>query len=641
MRRTRTNPKTGIAYRKAGTALAVAVTLALYPAFARDAFAFKLFGVRLWGSEEPEVEVINPVKYAVTLDAADADKSLRDSLENSSLLLADKDKPASGDLGLLIKARDDRDRLIAAVYENARYGGIVNVTVAGKNVDDLPPNPVFDHSAPVPVVISVTPGPKFTLGNVRLEGDVTGRNLEEYGLINGGDAGSLAIIRAGNKLIDDLKAEGRPLAKLTKREAVANHATNTVDITMAAEGGPVAPLGAVTVTGEKTVDGDFIRRYSRLNGGEPYSPEKLRKAADRLRQLGVFSSLTIKEAGTLARDGSIPLTIEVSEGKHRYFGVGAQYSTTEGIGLQGYWGHRNLFGQAESLRIEGSVSRIAEASSIDGMDYSAGITFTKPGMFNPRTTFKTSVIAKTEHPDTYEAKTLTGTAGFAYELNDTDTAAAGLEVQWANTDDAFGKNEYLTTSIPLEFVRDTRDDKLNPTEGFRASLAAKPSYEALNGTFFSSFEGSITGYKGLGAEDRLIMAGKLSGGVLVGGSDLQDIPTTRRFYAGGGGSVRGYSYQEISPYNAAGDATGGRSYVVGSVEARIKVTDTIGIVPFIDAGVVSDEVTPDFSDIRAGAGIGLRYATPFGPLRLDVAMPLEKYDGGNNFGIYAGIGQSF
>ena len=150
MRRTRTNPKTGIAYRKAGTALAVAVTFALYPAFARDAFAFKLFGMRLWGSEEPEVEVINPVKYAVTLNAPDADKSLTDSLENSSLLLADKDKPASGDLGLLIKARDDRDRLIAALYENARYGGIVNVTVAGRNVDDLPPNPVSTIARPFP-----------------------------------------------------------------------------------------------------------------------------------------------------------------------------------------------------------------------------------------------------------------------------------------------------------------------------------------------------------------------------------------------------------------------------------------------------------------------------------------------------------
>jgi len=172
-------------------------------------------------------------------------------------------------------------------------------------------------------------------------------------------------------------------------------------------------------------------------------------------------------------------------------------------------------------------------------------------------------------------------------------------------------------------------------------VAAQPGFEALNGTVFSSFEGSASGYKGLGADDNVVLAGKLSGGVLVGASELQDVPATRRFYAGGGGSVRGYSYQEISPYNAAGEATGGRSYVVASVEARLKVTETIGIVPFFDAGVVSSGLTPDFSDIRAGAGIGLRYATPFGPLRLDVAMPLEKYDGGSSFGIYAGIGQSF
>ena len=105
--------------------------------------------------------------------------------------------------------------------------------------------------------------------------------------------------------------------------------------------------------------------------------------------------------------------------------------------------------------------------------------------------------------------------------------------------------------------------------------------------------------------------------------------------------MRGYSYQEISPYTADGKATGGRSYIVTSLEARFKVTETIGLVTFVDAGVVSSEMTPDFSDIRAGAGIGLRYQTPFGPLRLDVAMPLEKYPSGSSFGIYAGIGQAF
>ncbi|SCX09443.1 Autotransporter assembly factor TamA [Agrobacterium sp. DSM 25558] len=637
----RTNPKKSIAFWKAGTVLAVAATVSFYPGFARQAYALKIFGITIFGSDDKKDEVLDPVSFTVTLNAPDADAKLKESLENSSLLTSEPDKPASGDLGLIIRARDDRERLIASLYENARYGGIVKVTVAGQDIDSIPPNPSFNRSGPIPVVIDVTPGPVFTLGTVRLEGDVTGHDLSEYGLVTGGNAGSLAIIRGGNKLIEDLKAEGRPLAELTKREAVANHANNTVDLTLSAKGGPVAPLGEVAVKGQRTVDQNFIRKYSRLNGGEPYSPEKLRKASDRLRKLGVFSSITIKEANTLAPNGTIPLTIEVSEGKHRYLGVGAQYSTTEGIGLQGYWGHRNLFGKAESLRIEGAVSRLGEASNVQDMDYSAGIIFTKPGVFNPSTTFTASLKAKTEHPDTYDARSVTGYGGFAYEFNDYDTASAGLEVEWTDSDDAFGNNQYLTTSVPLEFVRDMRDDKLNPTEGFRASISAKPSYEALNGTFFTSFEGSTTGYKGLGADDQVVLAGKIAAGALIGVGALEDIPPTRRFYAGGGGSVRGYSYQEISPYNAANEATGGRSYVVTSLEARVKITETIGLVPFFDAGVVSSDLAPDFSDIRAGAGIGLRYATPFGPLRLDVAMPLQKYEGGSSFGIYAGIGQSF
>ncbi|MCI9867835.1 outer membrane protein assembly factor [Rhizobium skierniewicense] len=641
MPKRRTDPKMSIAFWKAGTAMAVAASIVMYPGFARNAYAFKIFGITLFGSDEEEQQVLDPVTFAVTLNAPGADTKLEQSLNNSSLLAAEPEKPASGDLGLLIRARDDRERLVAALYENARYGGTVKITVAGQDIDSIPPNPTFNRSAPVPVVIDVTPGPVFTLGNVRLEGDVAGRDLEQYGLVTGGDAGSLAIIKAGNKLVEDLKAEGRPLAALTTRQAVANHANNSVDLTMAAEGGPIAPLGDVSIKGPRTVDADFIRRYSRLNGGEAYSPEKLRKAADRLRKLSVFSSVSIKEASALAPNGSIPLTIEVSEGKHRYLGVGAQYSTTEGIGLQGYWGHRNLFGRAESLRIEGAVSRLGEASNAKDMDYSAGIIFTKPGVITPETTFTASLKAKTEHPDSYDARSVTGYAGFSYEFNDYDTASAGFEVEWTDTEDAFGTNQYLTTSVPMEFVRDMRDDKLNPTEGFRAAVSAKPSFEALNGTIFSTFEGSTTGYKGLGSDDQVVLAGKIAGGVLIGASSLEDVPATRRFYAGGGGSVRGYSYQEISPYNDAGEATGGRSYIVSSVEARIKVTETIGLVPFVDAGVVSSDFAPDFSDFRAGAGLGLRYATPFGPLRLDVAMPLKKYEGGSSFGIYAGIGQSF
>ncbi|MDR7145636.1 translocation and assembly module TamA [Rhizobium sp. BE258] len=620
--------------------MVIAATAAFSPALVDEAYAFKLFGITIFGKDDSEAEQVpDPVRYDVDLTSGTADPDLTEALQNSSRLVGDKDKPVSGDLGVVVKARDDRERLIATLYEKARYGGVVTITVDGKNIDNLPPNPVFDRSKPVTVNVNVDPGPVFHVRDVQFGGDAAMRNPADYDLAPGEEAGSLVIIKAGDKIVEQLKSEGRPLAKLTKREVVADHRTSTVDIVITTEGGPVAPVGTVGVTGEKTVKPDFIQRYSRLNRGEAYSPEALKKAGDRLRALGVFSSVTIHEANELAADGTLPMTIEVSEGKQRYFGFGANYSTIDGFGLQGYWGHRNLFGEAESLRIEGTVGRLGE-NDISNLDYSTGISFTKPGAFFPAGTLKASILAKTENPDAYNASLITGLLGYSYELSDQDTVSAAAEISYEKDDDAFGNNEYLTFALPLTYERDARDSKFNPTEGYRATLAATPSYEAFNGTIFSSFEGSISGYQAIGQEDNVVFAGKVAAGFLVGG-ELQDIPATRRFFAGGGGSVRGYGYQEISPYDADNEATGGKSYVTASLEARVRITDTIGIVPFIDVGTVSADTFPDFGDFRAGAGVGIRYATPFGPLRLDFAVPLNKYENGTAYGIYAGIGQSF
>ncbi|NRP69512.1 Translocation and assembly module TamA [Ensifer psoraleae] len=633
--------RSSIVHWKAATALAVVASALFGPLSLDQARAFELFGMRFFESEEEEVQVIDPVNYALTFEPGTDDKELREALENSSMLFQDREEPVSGDLGLAIKARDDRDRILAGLYEKARYGGTVSVLINGQDVDSLPPDPSFPDGRPVPVSVSVTPGPVFTLGSVRFEGDAAAFDPAAYDLKRGARADSTLIIKAGEQIVNDLKEQSRPLAKLTERSVVADHATSTVDVTISAAGGPVAPVGQLTVTGTKTVDPVFVRDYSRLNDGRPYSPENIRKAAERLRQLNVFSSVTIKEADALTPDGKIPMNIEVSEGKHRYFGFGAQVSTTDGVGVEGYWGHRNLFGRAESLRIEGSVDRIGETTDVGGLDYSAGILFAKPGAFGPASTFTASVKASIVDPDAYSAKMITAAAGATFELSPQDTFSGGAELSWADVDDAFGENSYLTASIPLEYVRDTRDDKLNATEGYRALINAKPSYEIEGQTFFTSFEASASGYYALGEEERFVLAGKLGAGMLIGGDELVDIPAPRRFFLGGGGSVRGYAFQEISPRDEDNDLTGGRSYVSGSLEARISITDTIGIVPFLDAGTVSENTTPDFSDIRAGAGVGLRYATPFGPIRLDFAVPLNKYPGGTDYGIYAGIGQSF
>lgn len=178
----------------------------------------------------------------------------------------------------------------------------------------------------------------------------------------------------------------------------------------------------------------------------------------------------------------MPLNLEISEAKRHYFGAGAQYSTTDGFGLQGYWGDRNVFGKAESLRIEGTVSRLGETTNYQDLDYEAGIIYTKPAAVLAAGTFIASIKAVSTNPDNYSARTITGDVGYSYELSDYDTALAGGRVSYEDsTTDAFGDQQFLTFSVPLEYIRDTRDNKLDATEGYRATLDAQPGYEALGG----------------------------------------------------------------------------------------------------------------------------------------------------------------
>jgi translocation and assembly module TamA len=604
------------------------------------ASAFEIFGWKLFGGDENVSAVSDPVKYSLTFNGG-ADKDLAGKLEEASALVQEKADPVNGDLGLVIKARDDRERLLAALYENARYGAIVNVSVAGTPIDELPPVPEFPRDAPVPVEISVEPGPVFTIGTVSLTGDATQFDPAAYGLEIGAQANSTLVISAAGKMVEDLEKEGRPLARMTERGLTADHKNNTVNVRIGAEGGPVADVGDVTVSGTKTVDPEFVETWSRLDQNRRYSPEEIKDANERLRKLGVFSSINIVKSDRLDQNGQIPLAIEVSDGKQRYFGLGAQFSSLDGFGLQGYWGHRNLFGAAESLKITGSVSRLVDQWDYRELDYLASIEFSKPGIFDAYSTLNVSVIAQQVNPDNYRSTSFTKLANVDYELTKQDTVTAGFDFTWNETDDFRGVSQFLTKSLPVVWNRDASDDKLDPKEGYRLRLTAIPSYEIYRSNIFGTLDGQVSAYTSFGEDDRITLAGKVAIGSLLMAPSLEDVPATRRFYLGGGGTVRGYAYQEISPRNANGDALGGRSYALASFETRVKVTETIGVVPFIDVGTVSSLTYPDFSDIRAGAGLGIRYATPFGPLRLDVAMPLNKYEDGASFGFYAGIGQSF
>jgi len=628
-----------------GRVLPRALLLALMCATAlvaesRPAAAFELFGIKLWGSSNDEdADIVDPLRYAVTITAPDADKDLVKKLENASALKGDEGRPVSGSLGLMAKARSDREQLVAALYADARYEGVVTVTIDGKPLDELPPDAEFKGPQPIPVAITISAGPKFTLGNIKLEGDAAGLMSADYGLISGGDAGSGAVLKAEALIVRTLKEQGRPLAKVTDRQIVADHATSTLDVTLTVAAGPVAGYGATTVEGTEKVDRDFTEYMTGLKRGKQYSPQEISDARDRLLALEVFNSVTFKEADKLDADGNIPIGVQVSERKPRYFGLGGTFSNTEGLGLEGYWGHRNLFGHAEKLRIDGAISGIG-SNNLSDLNYNAGIMFEKPGVIGPASKFFASVKTVLEHPDAYDHFSVKGSTGLSYELDKKQTVSAEVALDYSRVTDVFGKHTYLIASVPLQYVYDNRDSRLNPTRGFRVLAYAEPSYDIMSGAAFLKLKGEGSAYQSLDTASKFVLAERVAVGSIVG-TGLQNVPADRRFYSGGGGSVRGYAYQGIGPKDFTGQPIGGLSFFETSVEMRIAVTDTIGIVPFVDAGTVSTKSMPNFSDVKVGAGVGLRYVTPFGPLRIDAAVPLNRDPGDPHFGIYAGIGQAF
>ncbi|TIW72967.1 MAG: outer membrane protein assembly factor [Mesorhizobium sp.] len=620
--------------------LLAALCSAVFIVESRPATAFELFGIKLWGSASDEdADIVDPLRYSVTIEAPDADKDLVKNLENASTLKADEERPVSGSLGLLAKARADREGLVAALYADARYEGVVTITIEGKPLDDLPPDAEFKGPQPIPVAISIAAGPKFTLGNIRLEGDAAGLASADFGLIAGGDAGSGAVLKAEALIVRALKQEGRPPATITDRQIVAEHATSTLDVTLTVAAGPVAGYGDTTVEGTEKVDRDFTEYMTGLKRGRQYSPDEIDDARDRLLGLEVFNSVTMKEGESLDAEGNIPINVQVSERKPRYFGLGGTVSNTEGLGLEGYWGHRNLFGRAEKLRIEGAISGIG-SNDLGELNYNAGIMFEKPGVLGPSSKFFTGVKTVFEHPDAYDHFSVKGNMGVSYDLDKKQRVSAEFALDYSRITDTFGKHTYLIASVPLQYVYDGRDNRLNPTSGFRVLAYAEPSYDLLNGATFLKLKGEGSAYQSLDTASKFVLAERATIGSIVG-TGLQNVPADRRFYSGGGGSVRGYAYQGIGPKDIDGQPIGGLSFFETSVEMRIAVTDTIGIVPFVDAGTVSTKSFPDFSDMKVGAGVGVRYLTPFGPLRVDAAVPLNRGPGDPHFGIYAGIGQAF
>ncbi len=632
----------GRAWRSAVACAVLACALVL----PQPAAAIDLFGLKLFEKTDETETAVDGVPYSTDIIITGGDDDLRAALEAASTLVGEEDNPPpGGTVGLAARARSDAERLIATLYASGRYGGTVDITIAGRPLGAIEPDarlrPAPD-SGKVPVIVRIDPGPLFRFGETRIDvlnGGADYPTAAELGLRPGAAAESGVILDAADRVVAALRRQGHPLARIERRDVVADHASSTLDVTLVAIAGPRARIGRVTVTGTERVDAEFVRRQTAIVEGEPYSPETLRRGAERLRRLEVFDSVRVREGETLDADGTLPVFIEVSERKGRYVGASATWSSVDGAEVEAHWGHRNLFGGAERLRVEGRVGRIGEERAED-LDYSLGATFVKPGVIGIDTDLTAEARILQEEPNVYARRSAIAKIGLTRRFDPQTSGSIGLEFERSNITDSFGERDFMLFGAPAELVRDTRDNRLDPKRGYRAALFAEPIFDANQDNFFLVSKASFSAYQALDAAGRFVLAGRVLVGS-VSGTGLAGLPADRRFYGGGGGSVRGYAYKNIGP-RMNGAVIGGRSIVEASLEARVMVTDMIGIVPFVDIGQVADTAYPQLDgDLKVGAGAGVRYLTPIGPLRLDVAVPLNKDIDDPDWAVYLGLGQAF
>jgi len=611
------------------------------------ALALEIFGLRLFERDKPEEEVIGtPQPYTVDFAVQGDDADMERLLQRASQLWSDREEPASGAAGLIAKARGDYRRLLNALYSEARYGGTISITIDGREAANLLPD--TELASPASVRIAIDPGPLFNFAEARIINEAPPamhrrdrvEDPADQGFRVGEPARSGVIIQAAQLATEAWRQQGYAKAEVIEQRIVAAHTNSTIDAELTVDPGRYAVFGPITVTGTERMDADFVARQTGLVPGMEYDPDDLKQARDNISRLDVFRSARVQEAETIGPEGSLPIQIIVQERLPRRFGVGGSYSTVDGLGLEAFWLHRNLFGRAERLRIEGKVAGIGETIDPTKFTYRVGATFTKPGIYTPNTDFVASIFGDREVLDIYTRTGVTAEAGFTHRFTDQITGRLLANVGYATFEDDLGERDFVTAGFLGGIAYDSRNNAADATEGIFAELTLQPFYEFNYGNAAARMTAEGRAYYSFDEDSRFVAAGRLKLGALVD-PPIEETPPDRLFLAGGGGSVRGYAYRSIGVETAAG-TTGGRSLIEASAELRFRVTQSIGLVGFVDAGYVGESAIPDFSeDLRIGVGGGLRYLTGFGPIRLDVAVPLDPREDDPNVAFYVGIGQAF
>ena len=574
---------------------------------------------------------------AQEIDFEIADDDLRRAVKAASLVQSVRKSEDPSAQDYVAAARADYRQILTALYAQGYFGGSVSIRVDGREAAAIDP---LEAPARIErIEVRVDPGPQFTFGRTEIAPLAPGTLLpESFG--PGQPASTGAITEAARAAVEGWRAEGHAKAGIADEEIIARHGPAELDVALTVAPGPQLGFGTLTVEGNERVREARIRAIAGFPTGETYDPEDIDRVEARLRRTGAFRSATLVEAETPAPDGTLPFTLEVLEERPRRIGVGLEFSSLDGATVSAFWLHRNLLGGAERFRIEGEVAGLGQTGG-GGQDYTLDVSFTRPATFRPdQDFFATATLERVDDPG-YRLDQVSLEAGLTRRITDRVTVSAGLGFLAAEVEDDLGARSYSFVTLPLGGEWDRRDDPLDATAG---------TYLAADLTPFVALDGDGAGgrlyvdgraYRSFGPEDRVTLALRLQFGSVFG-IEAADAPADYLFYSGGGGTVRGQPYQSLAIDAGGGNEIGGRSFAGAQVEARVGVTDRISVVGFYDVGLVGADPLPGSGDpSQAGAGLGLRYDTGLGPIRLDIATPVTGDDPGGSVEVYIGIGQAF
>ena len=553
--------------------------------------------------------------------------------------LRDGGGKAANGVQVQARAREDEALAVRLLKSLGYYDGS-----AISAVEANPPTP----GAPVryKATVTATPGPLYTLSSVTIDaGPVTPPDLLAANFaLKMGDAIEAARIQGAEANLQLIAPQrGYPFLKIGDRDILLDDQTPTGAYTLPVDTGPRASFGRLTTAGDPVFGLDHLNVFPRFKEGDLYDSRKTDDLRDALTATGLFSSLAVtpQRTGRTNPDGTegVDLLVQQAKGPPRSLGGTLGYSTGQGLRLEGQYQHRNLFPPEGAL-----IASLIAGTQEQGLSG----TFRRANAGKRDRTFSAIAAANHSNYDAFNAFTFTLAARWSYD----STPIWQKRITYAYGGELVGTNEsvfdfaqnkkvrrtYGIAALPGQVRWDTSDDLLNPTRGYRLKLNVSPE-AAVSGAVRpyarTMVEGTI--YKSFSPS--LVFAARARAGSIFGIA-RDDLAPSRRYYGGGGGSVRGYGYQRLGPFDPNGDPVGGRSLNEFAVEARYRFGN-FGIVPFLDAGNSYASVFPSASDLKFGAGVGGRFYTNFGPFRIDAATPLNKRKGDSKLALYLSLGQAF